>query len=72
MVGGGEHKVVLDTGKFRVYYIWVDWFLNFLPVKHASYPEKFIESFVNFDTKVMYRSFSGNLNLKGAEPGATL
>jgi len=24
MVGGGEHKVVLDEGSFRVYYVEVD------------------------------------------------
>ena len=30
MVGGGEHKVVLDESGFRVNYVYVDWGLNFL------------------------------------------
>ena len=32
MVGGGEHKVVLDESGFRAYCIDVDWGLNFLSV----------------------------------------
>jgi len=36
MVGLGEHKVVLDKSKFRVYYVDVDWGLNFLSVIRAS------------------------------------
>jgi len=32
MVGGGEHKVVVDEGGFRVYCVGVDWSLNFLSV----------------------------------------
>ena len=30
LVGWGEHKVVLDKHGFRVYYVEVDWGLNFL------------------------------------------
>ena len=32
MVGGSEHKVVLDESGFRAYCIDVDWGLNFLSV----------------------------------------
>ena len=33
MVGGGEHKVVLDKRGSRVYYVVVDWGLNLLSVR---------------------------------------
>ena len=33
MVGGGEHKVVLDESGFRAYSADVDWGLNFLSVR---------------------------------------
>ena len=32
MVGGGEHKGVLDESEFRVCCVGVDWGLNFLSV----------------------------------------
>ena len=36
MVGGGEHKVVLDESGFRAHNKVADWGLNFLSVKHGS------------------------------------
>ena len=33
MVGGGEHKVVLDKRGFSAYCVVVDWGLNFLSVQ---------------------------------------
>ncbi len=33
MVGGGEHKVVLEENEFRVYDVYTDWGLNFLSVR---------------------------------------
>ena len=40
MVGGGEHKVVLDESGFRAYCVNVDWGLNFLSVAvRQSAPE---------------------------------
>ena len=35
MVGGGEHKVVLDESGLRVYCVDVSWGLNFLSVGTA-------------------------------------
>ena len=29
MVGWGEHKVVLDKSRFRIFYVEVDWGMNF-------------------------------------------
>ena len=33
MAGWGKHKVVLDKGRLRVYYVDMDWGLNFLSVR---------------------------------------
>ena len=39
MVGGGEHKGVLDEGGFWVYSADVDWGLNFLSVPGSLSPK---------------------------------
>jgi len=41
MVGGGEHKVVLDESGLRMYCAGVDRGLNFLSVKEASVDNEF-------------------------------
>ena len=46
MVGGGEHKVVLDESGFRAYSADVDWGLNFLSVNGSSSTSRWLEAFL--------------------------
>ncbi len=36
MVGGGEHKVILDESGFSAYRVDMDWGLNFLSIKGVA------------------------------------
>ena len=41
MVGGSEHKVVLDESGCRVYCVHMDWGLNFLSVRTNAFSRNF-------------------------------
>ena len=51
MVGGGEHKVVLDESGFRAYCVDVDWMLNFLSVLSIFSPKRILENKPVFESK---------------------
>ena len=46
MVGGGEHKVVLDESGCRAYSADVDWGLNFLSFNGSSSTSRWLEAFL--------------------------